>query len=171
MTERRAKGWVRGLVLIGGALAGCGGGPEPLAPSHKERWREREQAAAKPAGKTPQGTLVPVDAWRQRLEEELPAPWRLGSIDAQVPAPTGWTRLDGDRGLIVWATDGTERQTYWVMPRNWKGEVYDPRTAAREVCRSEELVLYAQHQDAPGWTASGVVQSALGFAPQVASKD
>lgn len=171
MGERRAVWW-GGLFLSGWALAGCGGGPEPLTASHRERWVEREQAAARPAGRCPEGTLIPADAWRQRLEEELPAPWRLGSIDAQVTAPPGWSKREGDRGVEVWLTDGTSRQTYFVAPRGWKGQVFDPAIAAHELARTEDLTLYAPHHDAPGWASTAIVERALGFTTaEVASKD
>lgn len=166
--RRMPWGWV---ALAGGALAGCGGGPEPLPPSHREQWLAREAAAAKTARETPSGTLAPVDEWRRRLTEELPAPWRLGSIDAQVIAPAGWTKLKGDRGLVVWAQDGKGRQTYWVLPVGWEGKVFDPKLAAHEIARNERFILFAPHEDAPGWGATEVLKSALGFGAEVAQVD
>lgn len=168
-----AVGFSRFALVASGLLAGagCGGGPEPLGPSHGELRAQREAAATKPGGKVPPGTLAPVDAWRLTLSEELPAPWRLGSIDAQIIAPTGWVRIKGDRGLVVWAEDGKQRQTFWVLPLNWKGQPFDPAVAATEVTRDERFILFAQKQDAPGWNATEVVKSALGFGVEVASKD
>lgn len=172
--RRSGRAWAVGFsrfALVAGFLSGCGGGPEPLPPSHGELRAQREQAATRPTGKVPEGTLAPIDAWRTRLSEELPAPWRLGSIDAQIIAPTGWVRIKGDRGLVVWAENGDQRQSFWVLPAGWKGQPFDPAVAAVELTRNDRFILFAQKQDAPGWTATEVVRSALGFGSEVASKD
>jgi hypothetical protein len=144
-----------GALLLGG----CSSGPPPLPPSHSER------AAARPAPRAveapPTGVEAPVDRWRERLATLLPAPWTLSSVEAQVEAPPGWTRIAGDRGLVLWFEDGVQRQAFWLLPRGFDGQIFDMSVAAEIRAKSDEFTLFGPRYDRPGWTSTGKVVEAL----------
>ena len=98
--------------------------------------------------------LAPLDQWRAGLALALPSPWRFESIEAQVVAPRGWTRVSGDRGLAVWITDGTSRQVFWIMTSEFKGNAFQPRVLAKPIAEANGFRLYAPRRFVPGWTAT-----------------
>ncbi len=148
---------------LGGALslllAGCSSGPPPAPPSYRER------AASRPAPKAvadaPEGRPVPVDRWRERLQERLPPPWRLAAVEAQIEAPSGWSRLQGDRGVALVFEDGLARQPFWLLPRGFDGAPIQGRDSAVLRAASDEFVLFSPAKDAPGWGATEEVIDSL----------
>jgi hypothetical protein len=141
-------------------LAGCASEPPPPAPTYKE-----QLAAATPITRDvpppPAGRAAPVDQWRERLAQLLPSPWHLEAIEAQVVAPPGWTRMRGDRGLLITFEDGLSRQSFWLLPRDFEGKIYEPRIAAEPRARSDQYILYGPRKDALGWDSTQEVASAL----------
>lgn len=153
----QSKRWMLTLAAgLGLAVTGCSG-PPPLPPQKVKEPKSKSVAAA------PQGILAPVDQWRRRLDEVLPAPWRLEGIEDQISAPRAWTRLRGDRGLLLTFGNGVERQTYWVMPQGFEGEANQPEQAPRERARNDTFILFEPVDDAPGWGGSSLIDEALGF--------
>lgn len=150
---------LRPLVACALSLALCACSSEP--PPRELRRPPVTRPAPVQVAQCPSGVLAPVDTWRQRLEDLVPAPWKLEAIEAQVEAPPGWTRLDGDRGLVLYLTDGTQRQAFWVMPADFEGRIVDAEQAAAPSARCEGFVLFAPKAAAPGWTASAEVAAAL----------
>lgn len=152
--------WMLSLAAgIGLATAGCSS-PPPLPPQQVKEPKSKTVAAA------PQGVLAPVDDWKRRLAEVIPAPWRLESVEAQINAPVQWSRLKGDRGLRLTFGNGVERQSYWVMPEGFEGETAFPEQAARERTRNDTFILFEPATDAPTWGGSALVEEALGFTVQ-----
>ncbi|MBX3470634.1 MAG: hypothetical protein KF878_27520 [Planctomycetes bacterium] len=140
-------------------LSACASDPPPPPPSWSERAAARP--AARPVAAPPRGIDAPVDRWRERLAARVPAPWTLQGIEAQVEAPPGWTRLGGDRGLVLWFEDGAQRQGFWLLPRGFDGKVYDPAQAAEVRATSDDFVLFGPRVDRPGWGATDAVVEAL----------
>lgn len=140
-------------------LGGCSSGPPPLPPSHSERAAARP--AARPVDAPPKGVEAPIDRWRERLATLVPAPWTLASVEAQVEAPPGWTRIAGDRGLVLWFEDGVQRQGFWLLPKGFDGQIFDMNVAAEIRAKSEEFTLFGPRSDKPGWTSTGKVVEAL----------
>jgi hypothetical protein len=154
----RNTSWKLGLTMgLGLLMAGCSG-PPPLPPPRVKEPASQTVSAA------PEGILAPVDRWKRSLVEALPAPWRLEAIEAQITAPQEWTRLRGDRGLVLTFANGAERQSYWVMPAGFEGEAVDQSEAARERVRNDTFILFEPAYDAPGWGGGELVAHALGFA-------
>ena len=141
---------------IGLAVSGCSG-PPPLPP---QRVKEPESLTVASA---PQGILAPIDRWKRSLSDGLPDPWRLEAIEAQITAPQEWSRLRGDRGLVLTFANGAERQRYWVMPAGFEGETVVEEDAARERVRNDTFILFEPAYDAPGWGGASLVDEALGF--------
>lgn len=159
MTRRLSTPWMISLTLSALCLGACASGPPPPPPSWKERAAARP--GARPVDPPPQGLQAPVDRWRERLSALVPAPWALRGVEAQVEAPPGWTRVAGDRGLVVWFEDGVQRQGFWLLPRDFDGQVHDPSVAAEVRATSDEFVLFGPRSDRPGWGATDKVVEAL----------
>jgi hypothetical protein len=147
------------LALATLLLGACASDPPPLPPSYAERSaaRPRPREVSAP----PKGLVAPVDRWRERLRQLVPAPWALTGIDAQVEAPPGWTRVAGDRGLVLAFDDGVQRQEFWVLPRGFDGLVYDPANAAEIRACGGDFILYGPRADRPGWNGTTEVAEAL----------
>jgi hypothetical protein len=148
------------LPIIALGLAACSSEPPPIQPSYRERQAARRPVIREVAA-PPRGHQAPIDRWKERLAERLPAPWTLASVEAQVEAPPGWTRISGDRGMLFRFQDGANAQDFWLLPAPFDGRIFDPTVAAEVRARSDEFVLYGPRQDVPGWGATATVVDAL----------
>ena len=151
------------------SVAGCRGGPEHQAGDAQEQpagAAAPADADRQPASGGDGALLAPVDAWRRRLDELVPSPWRLEEIEAQVQAPAGWTRTRGSRGLVLVFTDGNVRQRFWVMPAGFEGRPVEGSGDAEPAAlhtRNEEYLLFREEQGPASWSATAEVVTALGL--------
>ncbi|MEZ6188867.1 MAG: hypothetical protein R3F62_28170 [Planctomycetota bacterium] len=142
------------LLLV--LCAGCASDPPPLPA------RRHESPDYRLAEKHSTGILVPIDEWKRNLELELPAPWKLGDVTAQISSPAGWTRLKGDRGLELAILNGAERQRFWVMPAAFKGQTHGDEVA-EQIAINDRFALYALPESSQTWEGTPKVKQALGF--------
>ncbi|MCA8921802.1 MAG: hypothetical protein KDD82_08330 [Planctomycetes bacterium] len=143
-------------ALLLALCAGCASDPPPLPP------RRQETPDYRLAEKHPTGILVPIDEWKLNLEQELPAPWKLADVRAQIASPKGWTRLGGDRGLELAFLNGEQQQRFWVMPAAFKGQTHGEQVA-EQIAINDQFALYALPEAAASWDHTPTVKQALGF--------
>lgn len=144
------------VLALSAFCAGCASDPPPL-PARRHYTPDYRLAE-----RSPTGILAPVDDWKRNLEMELPAPWRLADVRAQVASPEGWTRLEGQRGLELAILNGDRTQRFWVMPAAFKGQTHGDQIA-EEIATNDTFALYALPQSAEGWESTPQVKQALGF--------
>lgn len=140
------------------ALSGCGGDPPPEREPRSMPVRRTGEEVPPPA----EGLLAPIDEWKKRLAEMLPKPWKLANIEQQIPAPPGWTRFEGPRGLRLDFTDGKETQQLWVMGATFEGKTVVDDAAVSDK-KNDSFWLFRTPEDAKGWTHTAVVAAALGL--------